>query len=514
MKKLIKLVSEVDLFGSPVHFRINSKTSSKTFFGGLLTSIFMSAITVIGLINLEISLNHKSPYSSKSQKLNDNPEVTINSLICPFAFFITDERNNVIPQNTMKELFSVKLVHYNPKNITGQNVALEPCTENHFPNLGNANFHSNILLSNSLCPKINNYLIRGSWDQPELLTFLSLELFPCQNSTYNNFKCPTIEEIKKNINKELLYANIILLNEELDVIQFKDYSIYSKIQIYKAIMPSVRKYIEVYLSEVKFTTDKGFFLEIKNEYNTAQLDSIVYDQSEYIIGSSFIKIDFYASKNRLEYYRSYMKLLEILAGLGGMSKSLQIIFSCMAYFYSNLKKDEHLLNKIFDFDIIYQKHSKNNQIDRKKFVDTSRIDLNTKRRKKPYFRVNVPVKSSYTKVEYPAPKEEDITLRSVRNVVMNNENLKDIIKLIKTKSHPIKTLKLRFGEYIGYMLFRPCVSKVTKNKFNLYIKSNQILASILDISYIIEKLEELEKMKILLFSKEQVALFGFLLNVH
>jgi hypothetical protein len=77
----------------------------------------------------------------------------------------------------------------------------------------------------------------------------------------------------------------------------------------------------------------------------------------------------------------------------------------------------------------------------------------------------------------------------------------------KTRHH----LKFSFCEIImGFLCCRICVNGSLNAKKKLYRKSNFVVEEFLDITYIIQKLEEFEKFKLTAFSQEQLALFNFI----
>jgi hypothetical protein len=524
MNTFIRLFTDIDIFGSPILFRINKRTTSKTFFGGILTSILMLFLSVVGLIMLDSSLKHKTPRGTVEIFFKPYPFLTLNSTVSPFAFSVSDE-NNIDMSNIVKKYFNFtfrsKLYNSSAQSIISTDLKLERCTGKHFPNL-NQQLLTNPILQSSFCPILTDYEIFGAWEQPEL-QFLSLEVFPCQNDTKNNNTCPSIEEMQDFILQKVYYVNIILLNEQINTYEYINYSSFNIIQYYKAIMPKIRKVLEVYISPVVLDSDYGFLYEMKEEYNAAQFEKVAYDENTFTVGSSIIEIDIYASKNTFIYHRSYMKLPEILASLGGMSKALQVFSTVLASFYSIIKQNEHMLNKMFDFDLLQKDN--NHGLHSKSLMDiqfpqneeSSTVNFNTSKKNKITKIIRQKFKNSVIKPHN--QKEEDPTFRSEKSDIQTrndyfignyNKNLEGLIQIIKRKAHPPKTLKFQFREFVSYTLVKFCVSKGIKDKFNLYYKSCDVLHRVLDITYMIEKMEELERMKLLVLSKEQLALFGFI----
>jgi hypothetical protein len=71
-------------------------------------------------------------------------------------------------------------------------------------------------------------------------------------------------------------------------------------------------------------------------------------------------------------------------------------------------------------------------------------------------------------------------------------------------------LSFNFTEIIAMYLCRGCSNKKLQAKYELYQKSKGALHNFLDISYLIGKIEELEKLKLVVFNTDQLALFNFI----
>ena len=60
------------------------------------------------------------------------------------------------------------------------------------------------------------------------------------------------------------------------------------------------------------------------------------------------------------------------------------------------------------------------------------------------------------------------------------------------------------------MCCKNCLHQKLRRKYDLYKKSKSYVLDVMDITFIIQKIEELEKLKIVLFNPQQLALFNFI----
>jgi hypothetical protein len=91
-----------------------------------------------------------------------------------------------------------------------------------------------------------------------------------------------------------------------------------------------------------------------------------------------------------------------------------------------------------------------------------------------------------------------------------NPSLKNLMRRIELRNKQ-KTLIFSFVEIVRLLFcFKLCRTQSLTTKYKLYEKSQNAILEFMDISFIIQKLEEFEKMKLITFNSEQLALFNFL----
>jgi hypothetical protein len=93
--------------------------------------------------------------------------------------------------------------------------------------------------------------------------------------------------------------------------------------------------------------------------------------------------------------------------------------------------------------------------------------------------------------------------------IQDKANTETLKKILSFKEHGYK-LNFSFCEIAKHFFFPCCKDKKIRHKFKLYKKSEMVLDEVLDMSYIVQKLDEFDKLKSLILTNEQVALFNFI----
>lgn len=88
-----------------------------------------------------------------------------------------------------------------------------------------------------------------------------------------------------------------------------------------------------------------------NKNSSIAWDTFNYDESIMNESQTLVEFNFLVSQNNLIYHRAYLKVQTVLASVGGLANIFRIVFIAICYTFSVTKRDEAILNKVFDFDI-------------------------------------------------------------------------------------------------------------------------------------------------------------------
>lgn len=174
---------------------------------------------------------------------------------------------------------------------------------------------------NVLCLPITEFQIGGSFSETTI-DFLTIELILCKNTTENNNFCESKEVIDKFFSNK--YFEYLITDNQIDISNYNTpiYTVHPPRWYY--IEPKVRKNFLLYLDQVKVTTDNGFFFESNFEQFGFKL-GLESTDFDFETKETLYRMVIMSSNIEKNYSRSYMKIQEALASLGGIMNFL--IFS-------------------------------------------------------------------------------------------------------------------------------------------------------------------------------------------
>ena len=280
----------------------------------------------------------------------------------------------------------------------------------------------------------------------------------------------------------------------------------------KSIKPSPHfiQGLDIYLYEEELETDDGLFMKSQKKsfaYNILEFQSFFMSDS-YDTTLGLIKI--YPSNYSYYNKRVYTKIQDYLSQLGGMIGLAFNILPYIVYIFSIGLRDETILNTLIEFknDKIKYESLKNtntfrnyrnkmnyqNKIDeknRKKFHEESSSQINIKKLSKENNYINE--KNGKTKLN----KEQDLNL-----FLENWKNRK--INKIKFSNFEILNL---------YLCNCNCIiNRIKSKKILIYYKYKKMIQNYFEFPFLINKIEENDKLKYILFNKKQLSLFKFISN--
>lgn len=193
-----------------------------------------------------------------------------------------------------------------------------------------------------------------------------------------------------------------------------------------------------------------------------------------------IQINLYSSNSQISFRRKYIKVQEILANIGGLFQFFHVICDLVSYYFTKVKMNTELLNKLHDY------------------VEVKSLIL----KKKPKLRISIPapvLTTSGNQVNintnsFKRAEKKSFSIKGGRQL----EN-KQKVQLLFTNIEIIRAKMLCFLS-----------NREIKLKWNVYELSMKRLSKLLDVSQILYKQIEYEKFKFLFLKPEQVCLFNLI----
>ena len=293
--------------------------------------------------------------------------------------------------------------------------------------------------------------LKGFWDESELFYF-EINLKKCLNSSNSDIICKNEQAISRFFaDKYFTYwieqNNIDLTNAENPLT--------SRIKnIYQGIDYNQYKISRLFLKKSLIDLDNGIFSSAEDKIESYLVSNIEYDvltQSDILFS-----LVFYSDDKIQLCQRKYQKLFDLIATLGGILNMFSIFCSVLVKHFHEWEINELILNQLYNFVGKY-----------KLFVN-----------KKP--RLN---QSSCDKKIHLEKKE--------------------IVK--KSFIEKIKSLKLKcFRRFC--LLFKPAKRRTLEERFYLkYLKNSN---KKMDLIEVLKKLEEIDKIKTVIFDQEQLLVFN------
>lgn len=492
------IFTSFDIFGQPVYFTIDRRKTSKTIFGGICSIVAALAIIAFGIYTSRDLFMHLDPAISRLDYTLPN-YISINTNISTFSMAIAYEAQE------LESFFAIEATYllYNSNTaefIENFQIPLVKCQRKHWSQVTDQQYYAAIG-EWSLCLDFENAKtqvdIFGTYSEG-LIGFIIVDLSKCYGEG-----CSSEEEI----NERISYGNFFTLsivNSAIDPYNYTHPISYFINNIY--LLPDVNLTVskDVYFKEERIETDDGPIFKNSNVqigYYGSNPQTHHSHLGESVILGQF---QIYASNSQTRTKRIFPRIQDILASVGGIVSIILNGGPALVLVFSWMKKDEHILNQLIDFDIDKESESKkvlsiSRSIRQQKSLELEEINIDGKSRSMSL--------SNNKGSEFNASSNEgNLTEGNTNDLDKKVEGfLRDWRRKRKNKLH------FSFCEVIMFWVC-PCsnYSKKFQKKKELYKKSQSIVNDYLEITYLIAKLEELEKLKFVVMNNKQLSLFKFI----
>ena len=342
------LIKSSDLFAQGIWLNINKSKTAKTIFGGILSIIIIILLSVMFYISIQDILYKTNPTIALETKiLPEYPTLYLTNENIAISLVVTGTTSSAIVNPSMFDITIQRIFGNTSLYLEAETYNIANCTRNNFPLISEKLFNINGMSTYS-CVTNQNFTLQGSWAD-EYISYLSINLNYCKNSSENNNFCAPKSEIDSFILTEGLYFNIYFINSFFNTQNYEKPITYQLMDLYRIIDPNSFKLFNMFIRQEVLQSDDGILLKNNNTINTLAIDSTNEDIGQ--IYDSFITIDIYSSNNKYINHRSYLKIQTVLASVGGLANILNILLTCLCYIFSIMKRNEIILNKIFEYDI-------------------------------------------------------------------------------------------------------------------------------------------------------------------
>ena len=258
-------LSDVNIFGNRLGLFYKNKEKISSFFGLLITFfyIFISLgiflyYTVQTLKHIDLTVNDSTIYSKDVPNINLN-----NSDLLYFAFAV--EEPGSAARFIDETIYTVKAIFYDAiKNENGtfkenelRDLKIERCDQKKF---GESYQHlfTKEEFKNSYCINVLDFVLRGGFIYDKI-SLIRLDVFPCKNSTENNFHCQPQEIIDTFLAGG--YFSILLKDVGLNPSNYSFPVLPTVQDLYTTISKQFFRDLIIYYEITEIWTDVGIFFE-------------------------------------------------------------------------------------------------------------------------------------------------------------------------------------------------------------------------------------------------------------
>jgi hypothetical protein len=352
-KGWIKILNKVDSFGVNYNFQINTKDKFQTSLGALFT-IFLYLVICILFIQFGADVYKRTkPKVSLNTDIGEYKEIQLSNKNFTYAYRIEDQNglqmidDSKFHQRVIYHHF--KIINGSWKNIFDKYLPRKKCSE--ISNYKEKEEYFNISLESWNCIDFDNITLGGNWDG-NFNYGLEVNTRQCQNGT--SVICSPQEEINKLFSPEDQGNRIFYSELSMEVYpSMDDYNAPLKTHLvnnYELLNIGLNKRNVKTYKTTQIINDVGwFFPEYLNQDLIISTDTSMNDftfknpEKSSQLYDQFI----YLGRKLDTYNRSYYKIQEAVAAVGGFSRIIYIVLNFMFYYAAQTYRYLFLLSNLF-----------------------------------------------------------------------------------------------------------------------------------------------------------------------
>lgn len=546
---MYNLITKFDFFGTTSQFTTFKNKNFKTVGGGLyFISWGIIMITFCYLFGRDLFLKKNPKLISQitiPENYSDPFKLTPENFV--FAWRLSDDYSKTVDYSGI--IYPSLKYFRQVFNSSGQYLVEEKSLEVTKCTRQNAKapeFYNKHDIDDWLCldfDKYDNLTLGGFWDG-QFVNYLQVSLYACENESAFSGKanCTDYEHLNNFLMKNnSIYIDFLFPEYYFDVDDQTTPFKTSYKSYYYQLDLNIRKTDRLFFKKGQLKDDQGWILSSINElsiYGFAEINDEIYINDPNNFGrenlsSKLYEIIIYTQKKFDNFQRSYMKVQDLSALIGGFMKFLLIFGKSFSLIFNNLIKDELIYYQIFDFN--FQKEKL--ELEKKNKVKENINKIHTTKHLEKTEKINYNKEFSFENLKHASrnylnssslmeinkvdifPKK-NISLKNLSTKIspikMKEKNKQFNLPQLKTTKHKITTPNINNSQNFGlwfsftrtycshFRIFR----KSRKDK--MYLLASKYLNTRLDIVYYLKTLEIVDKIKNILFNPYQNLCFEFM----
>lgn len=517
MKVIKSILFASDLFKSPISLLFHSQIKISTGLG-IVLSLMIYSFLFVSFLNSDFFLR-KNPNISDTLMSNDANIALDNTNFGPIFSLVAEDNINYVDFDPSYLNVEAKITYfYTEKNFRTQKIEIVNFTYDADGRI----FPLSFTLANDSFINLN-LTEENSWNSN--YSFLSIAINICDNETSQTI-CKPLDEILNFVQGKYFY--ISFLENFYDLNDFENPTKANTQNMkYIQLNKNICNVVSSSLMEVGLYQDKNFYFETGEEqfYRSYQQDPSQFfsffttlEKNDIISKKKFklAEFQFWPSLNKRKIMRKYQKMSAAFSQIGGLLTLLKIFgFVCCSltkYIKILQNLSEKMLQNIESLEI--------DNIAKKSNDDHESIGLEHKSLQIQNFSLSNSI-DMFTRnqrdLELKASKEFENNISNLRKS-KSKERLKKIEQQISSK-HVKKKCNITFFKYLRYIFFK--YFKFDKEEdlkkdenYNKILILEKLYSHNFDFLNVIEKMNEVEKLKSYLFDPKQIEIFNFISLKH
>ena len=471
--------SNFDIYSKKLGFYFKNNEKVGSYLGLFLSLVFIIVSLSLFIVQI-ISISKRNELNVYDSTIyaQEMPSIQVDKSQLYFAFGLEEPltSNRFIDEGIyVPKVAFVEKVKKNDELVTVNTtqLPLERCNVENFGENYQHLFTQNEL-NNSYCLKnFTNKLNFAGGYKYEKFNYMRLRIYPCVNSSANNYSCKPQKEIDNYLASG--YFSILIKDFGLNPSNYTHPVVPTFQDLYTTIDKKIYRNYILNFGITEVHTDKGLLNELitKDRYfqYRKEIQTFTFrDEQEYYKGKSIILVQFKMDDAVIIQKRSYTKIAEIFSRIGGYMQLMNTIFLLITALVNKLNFDLKIINEIFKFDIKENKatlkvnifkeyNSRNNTLNKKNSFLSIRKSIEEKKS------IDLEDKSKNNFIT----KEKDFNISEI-NISNNRINNGKRNSMIKQDKYEILN---SFGNpSLNIYSIKSKAESKTKNNFDLYNKFN------------------------------------------
>jgi len=360
---MLNILRQVDIFGAKFGFKINNQETYKTAVGGTFSILTLTVVVIFSFffgqdfyygINPSVYLNtfvpekYDPPLPLKPENFTvawriegyNKSAINFTKILYPIMRSSSLKRNE---KDVLEAIFED--VHFELSKCNAKNTKVKE-------------FTNNFQLDEWYCFDWNkgNFSFGGFWDGDYVNYFQTL-LFICENGeVYNstNPNCTKLEDYREFSNRHkglvmsIMYPQYYFAADDIKNplrMMYKNFYYYFNLKTFKID--------RIFFNKVTLNDDQGWIFEDIKSSSLLSVNRIQSEQSlnEIFDGASsqLYEFNLYTEKSSQVIRRSFMKIQDVSAKVGGFIKFIMTVFTLLDMLFSSHFFNVYIFDKIFSF---------------------------------------------------------------------------------------------------------------------------------------------------------------------